>query len=170
MRIIAATKPDLLEEARAGRFREDLAYRLNVAELRLPPLRERREDIPLLFEHFARLAAERVGRSAPRLSGAHLGRLLSHDWPGNVRELANAAERHALGLGEPSIALVEPGQSLAAQQEAFEAQCLRAALSRHKGEIKAVMEELQLPRRTLNEKMQRHGLLREDFLDADRPQ
>ncbi|MNM51221.1 C4-dicarboxylate transport transcriptional regulatory protein DctD [compost metagenome] len=170
LRIIAATKPDLLEEARAGRFREDLAYRLNVAELRLAPLRERREDIPLLFEHFARLAAERVGRNAPRLSGAHLGRLLSHDWPGNVRELANAAERHALGLGEPSIALVEPGQSLAAQQEAFEAQCLRAALSRHKGEIKAVMEELQLPRRTLNEKMQRHGLLREDFLDADRPQ
>ena len=170
LRIIAATKPDLLEEARAGRFREDLAYRLNVAELRLAPVRERREDIPLLFEHFARLAAERVGRSAPPLSAALLGRLLSHDWPGNVRELANAAERHALGLGEPSIDAVEPGQSLAAQQEAFEAQCLRAALSRHKGEIKAVMEELQLPRRTLNEKMQRHGLLREDFLDADRPQ
>lgn len=164
LRIIAATKPDLLEEARAGRFREDLAYRLNVAELRLAPLRERREDIPLLFNHFARLAAERVGRSAPLLSGAHLGKLLGHDWPGNVRELANAAERHALGLGEPTAAPIEAGQSLAAQQEAFEAQCLRAALSRHKGEIKAVMEELQLPRRTLNEKMQRHGLLREDFL------
>ncbi|HWD31976.1 MAG TPA: sigma-54 dependent transcriptional regulator [Pseudomonas sp.] len=170
LRIIAATKPDLLEEARAGRFREDLAYRLNVAELRLAPLRERREDIPLLFAHFARLAAERVGRSAAQLSGAQLGHLLSHDWPGNVRELANAAERHALGLGEPSIAQVDSGQSLAAQQEAFEAQCLRAALSRHKGEIKAVMEELQLPRRTLNEKMQRHGLLREDFLETDRPQ
>lgn len=164
LRIVAATKPDLLEEARAGRFREDLAYRLNVAELRLAPLRERREDIPLLFAHFARQAAERIGRSAPQLSAAHLGRLLSHDWPGNVRELANAAERHALGLGEPQVAQVESGQSLAAQQEAFEAQCLRAALSRHKGEIKAVMEELQLPRRTLNEKMQRHGLLREDFL------
>ncbi|MFJ1341109.1 sigma-54-dependent transcriptional regulator [Pseudomonas caricapapayae] len=170
LRIIAATKPDLLEEARAGRFREDLAYRLNVAELRLAPLRERREDIPLLFAHFARLAAERVGRSAAPLCGAQLGHLLSHDWPGNVRELANAAERHALGLGEPSIAQVDSGQSLAAQQEAFEAQCLRAALSRHKGEIKAVMEELQLPRRTLNEKMQRHGLLREDFLETDRPQ
>ena len=170
LRIIAATKPDLLEEARAGRFREDLASRLNVAELRLAPLRERREDIPLLFAHFARLAAERVGRSAAPLSGAQLGHLLSHDWPGNVRELANAAERHALGLGEPSIAQVDSGQSLAAQQEAFEAQCLRAALSRHKGEIKAVMEELQLPRRTLNEKMQRHGLLREDFLETDRPQ
>ena len=165
LRIVAATKPDLLEEARAGRFREDLVYRLNIAELRLAPLRERREDIPLLFDHFARHAAERLGRQAPPLSIAQLGQLLGRDWPGNVRELANAAERHALGLAEPEPAPVESGQSLAAQQETFEANCLRAALRRHKGEIKAVMEELQLPRRTLNEKMQRHGLVREDFLD-----
>jgi two-component system C4-dicarboxylate transport response regulator DctD len=164
LRIVAATKPDLLEEARAGRFREDLAYRLNVAELRLPPLRERREDIPLLFAHFARAAAQRLGRNAPELSGAQLGQLLSHDWPGNVRELANAAERQTLGLTTAQLVTDESGQSLAAQQEAFEAQCLRAALARHKGEIKAVLEELQLPRRTLNEKMQRHGLLREMFV------
>ncbi|MCE4054434.1 sigma-54-dependent transcriptional regulator [Pseudomonas sp. Au-Pse12] len=164
LRIIAATKPDLLEEARAGRFREDLAYRLTVAELRLPPLRERREDIPQLYEHFAEAAAERLGRSSTPLSGAQLSRLLSHDWPGNVRELANAAERQVLGLGEAELDAIEPGQSLAAQQEAFEAQCLRAALTRHKGEIKAVLNELQLPRRTLNEKMQRHGLTRELFL------
>ncbi|MCU1733764.1 MULTISPECIES: sigma-54-dependent transcriptional regulator [unclassified Pseudomonas] len=165
LRIIAATKPDLLEEARAGRFREDLVYRLNIAELRLTPLRERREDIPLLFEHFARHAAERSGRKATQLSIAQLAQLLGHDWPGNVRELANAAERHALGLADPTSPPEEPGQSLAAQQEAFEANCLRASLRRHKGEIKAVMEELQLPRRTLNEKMQRHGLVREDFLE-----
>jgi two-component system C4-dicarboxylate transport response regulator DctD len=164
LRIVAATKPDLLEEARAGRFREDLAYRLNVAELRLAPLRERREDIPLLFAHFARAAAQRLGRSAPELSGAQLGQLLSHDWPGNVRELANAAERQTLGLTTAQLVTSESGQSLAAQQEAFEAQCLRAALARHKGDIKAVLEELQLPRRTLNEKMQRHGLLREMFV------
>jgi len=167
LRIIAATKPDLLDEARAGRFREDLAYRLTVAELRLPPLRERREDIPLLYEHFAQNAGERLGRSAAPLSGAQLSRLLSHDWPGNVRELANAAERQVLGLGEPEPDAIEPGQSLAAQQEAFEAQCLRAALSRHKGDIKAVLNELQLPRRTLNEKMQRHGLTREQFLKEE---
>lgn len=167
LRIIAATKPDLLEEARAGRFREDLAYRLNVAELRLAPLRERREDIPLLFEHFARAAAERLGRAAPPLSGAQLARLLAHDWPGNVRELANAAERHALGLDAPNVEAAPDGQSLAGQMEAFEAQCLRAALRQHKGEIKAVMETLQLPRRTLNEKMQRHGLVREDFIERD---
>lgn len=165
LRIIAATKPDLLEESRAGRFREDLAYRLTVAELRLPPLRERREDIPLLFAHFARAAAERLGRKAPELSGARLSELLSHDWPGNVRELANAAERQVLGLSSSPETITEPGQSLAAQQEAFEAQCLRAALARHKGDIKAVLHELQLPRRTLNEKMQRHGLLREMFVE-----
>ena len=164
LRIIAATKPDLLGEARAGRFREDLAYRLNVAELRLAPLRERREDIPLLFEHFARASAERLGRSAPAISGAQLAQLLAHDWPGNVRELANAAERHALGLDSPNLAAAPEAHSLAGQMEAFEAQCLRAALRQHKGEIKAVMETLQLPRRTLNEKMQRHGLVREDFL------
>ncbi|MBD8491752.1 sigma-54-dependent transcriptional regulator [Pseudomonas syringae] len=162
VRIIAATKPDLLDEARAGRFREDLAYRLNVAELRLPALRERREDIALLYQHFTQAAAERLGRPASRPDGAQLGRLLSHDWPGNVRELANVAEREVLGLNQsPS----EPsGQSLVDQQEAFEAQCLRAALTRHKGDIKAVLNELQLPRRTLNEKMQRHGLVREHFL------
>lgn len=165
LRIIAATKPDLLEESRAGRFREDLAYRLTVAELRLPPLRERREDIPLLFAHFARAAAERLGRKVPELSGARLSELLSHDWPGNVRELANAAERQVLGLSSSPETITEPGQSLAAQQEAFEAQCLRAALARHKGDIKAVLHELQLPRRTLNEKMQRHGLLREMFVE-----
>jgi two-component system C4-dicarboxylate transport response regulator DctD len=167
LRIIAATKPDLLEEARAGRFREDLAYRLNVAELRLAPLRERREDIPLLFEHFARHAAERLGRTAPALSGAQLARLLAHDWPGNVRELANAAERHALGLDSPNLASAPAGQSLVEQMEAFEAQCLRAALRQHQGEIKGVMETLQVPRRTLNEKMQRHGLVREDFLQRE---
>ena len=80
------------------------------------------------------------------------------------RELANVAERRVLGLGEPQWDDPDIGQSLVAQQEAFEAQCLRAALSRHKGDIKAVMAELQLPRRTFNEKMQRHGLVREMFV------
>lgn len=169
VRIIAATKPDLLDEARAGRFREDLAYRLNIAELRLPPLRERREDIPMLFSHFSRTAAERLGRDAPVLSGEQLSHLLSHDWPGNVRELANAAERQVLGLDGPAAQENPMGQSLVAQQEAFEAHCIRSALRRHRGDIKAVMHELQLPRRTLNEKMQRHGLVREDFLAGDSP-
>jgi len=167
LRIVAATKPDLLEEARQGRFREDLAYRLNVAPLHLPPLRARREDVPLLFEHFAQACAQRLGRTAPALNAQQLARLLCHDWPGNVRELANAAERHALGLGDLPADDSQWGQSLAEQQEAFEAQCLRTALQRHHGDIKAVMEHLQVPRRTLNEKMQRHGLVRESFLPGN---
>ena len=100
---LEAAKLDLLDEARAGRFREDLAYRLTVAELRLAPLRERREDIALLYDAFSRHAAERLGRSLQVLSGPQLSRLLCHAWPGNVRELANVAERDVLGLGEPQL-------------------------------------------------------------------
>jgi two-component system, NtrC family, C4-dicarboxylate transport response regulator DctD len=164
LRVISAAKPDLQGEVKAGRFREDLLYRLNVATLQIPPLRERREDIPLLFEHFARAAAERNGREVPPLAPSELARLLGHDWPGNVRELINAAERHALGLSSPPPAERFAGQALAQQMEAFEAQCLHNALLQCQGNIAAVMEMLQLPRRTLNEKMQRHGLARGDYL------
>jgi len=164
LRVISAAKPDLLDEVRAGRFREDLVYRLNVATLHIPPLRERREDIPLLFEHFAHEAAQRHGREAPPLAPSELARLLGHDWPGNVRELINAAERHALGLSSPPPAERFAGQALAQQMEAFEAQCLHNALLQCQGNITAVMEMLQLPRRTLNEKMQRHGLARGEYL------
>ena len=164
LRVISAAKPDLLDEVKAGRFREDLVYRLNVATLHIPPLRERREDIPLLFEHFAHEAALRHGREAPPLAPSELARLLGHDWPGNVRELINAAERHALGLSSPPPAERFAGQALAQQMEAFEAQCLHNALLHCQGNITAVMEMLQLPRRTLNEKMQRHGLTRGDYL------
>ena len=167
LRVIAATKPDLLEEARAGRFREDLVYRLNVAELRLPPLRERREDIPLLFDHYALLASEKFAREATPLTATELARLLAHDWPGNVRELANAAERHVLGLDRAELPEEPAGNGLFERMEAYEAQCIRQALGQCKGDIKAVMELLGLPRRTLNEKMQRHGLSRGDYLGED---
>ncbi|MDH4610551.1 sigma-54 dependent transcriptional regulator [Pseudomonas sp. BN102] len=167
IRVVAATKPDLREEVRAGRFREDLLYRLNVAELQLPALRERREDIPLLFEHFARQASERLGRPQPSLTPAELAQLLAHGWPGNVRELANAAERHVLGLSTSAAERGEGEPSLAELMEAYEAQCLRQALARSQGDIKAVMTLLQLPRRTLNEKMQRHGLARSEFLRGE---
>ncbi|MCY1275137.1 C4-dicarboxylate transport transcriptional regulatory protein DctD [compost metagenome] len=167
IRVVAATKPDLREEVRAGRFREDLLYRLNVAELQLPALRERREDIPLLFEHFARQASERLGKPQPSLTPAGLAQLLAHGWPGNVRELANAAERHVLGLSTGAAERGEGEPSLAELMEAYEAQCLRQALARSQGDIKAVMTLLQLPRRTLNEKMQRHGLARSEFLPGE---
>ncbi|PTS82459.1 DNA-binding response regulator [Pseudomonas sp. HMWF032] len=167
LRVISAVKPDLLDEVKAGRFREDLYYRLNVATLRIPPLRERREDIALLFEHFAQQAAQRHGRDRPALTPQQLTQLLRHDWPGNVRELINAAERHALGLsGGVEAGEGLPVQSLAEQMEAFEAQCLHRALQHCQGHITEVMALLQLPRRTLNEKMQRHGLLRSSYRSA----
>ncbi len=167
LRVISAVKPDLLDEVKAGRFREDLYYRLNVASLRIPPLCERREDIPLLFEHFAQQAAQRNQRDMPALPPSELARLLGHDWPGNVRELINAAERHALGLsGGVESAAGAPLQSLAEQMEAFEAQCLHRALQHCQGNIAEVMALLQLPRRTLNEKMQRHGLQRSSYRTA----
>ncbi|MGX5217232.1 sigma-54-dependent transcriptional regulator [Pseudomonas segetis] len=164
LRVISAVKPDLLDEVRKGRFREDLYYRLNVATLQIPALCDRREDIPLLFEHFAQEAAQRHGREVSPLPATELARLLGHDWPGNVRELINAAERHALGLSAPVEAFAS--QSLAQQMESFEAQCLHNALLHCQGNIAQVMELLQLPRRTLNEKMQRHGLQRGSYRPA----
>jgi NtrC-family two-component system response regulator AlgB len=93
VRIIAATNRDLEADVRAGRFREDLLYRLNVVELTLPPLRERREDIVPLAGHFLAFFARAAGRATPALSPAAAAALAAYDWPGNVRELRNAVER-----------------------------------------------------------------------------
>jgi DNA-binding NtrC family response regulator len=95
-RVLAATNRDLEKEVKAGRFREDLFYRLSVVTLRVPSLRERRSDIPLLAERFLRAASENAGRGRLRLSEAALNRLVSYDWPGNVRELESAVEYAAL--------------------------------------------------------------------------
>jgi len=95
-RVLSATNRDLEREVKAGRFREDLFYRLGVVTLRVPPLRERRSDIPLLAERFLRAASENAGRARLRLSEGALNRLVSYDWPGNVRELESAVEYAAL--------------------------------------------------------------------------
>ena len=95
-RVLSATNRDLEREVKAGRFREDLFYRLGVVTLRVPPLRERRSDIPLLAERFLRAASENAGRARLRLSEGALNRLISYDWPGNVRELESAVEYGAL--------------------------------------------------------------------------
>jgi len=95
-RVVSATNRDLEREVKAGRFREDLFYRLGVVTLRVPPLRERRSDIPLLAERFLRAASENAGRARLRLSEGTLNRLVSYDWPGNVRELESAVEYAAL--------------------------------------------------------------------------
>jgi DNA-binding NtrC family response regulator len=93
VRVLAASNADMSSAVEAGRFRADLYYRLNVIEIRLPSLRERRSDIPLLAAHFVDLSARKMGRRVAGISPACLVRLTAYDWPGNVRELANAIER-----------------------------------------------------------------------------
>jgi two-component system C4-dicarboxylate transport response regulator DctD len=169
IRVVAATKGDLREAANQGRFREDLYYRLNVAELHIPPLNERREDILLLFGHFLQEFATRYQRDVPIPSGDDAQRLMAHNWRGNVRELRNIAERFVLALG------ARPGglgplldsdggkpKTLPDQIEAIEAVLIRTALADSHGNIQATADALGIPRRTLNEKMRRYGLDRRE--------
>jgi transcriptional regulator with GAF, ATPase, and Fis domain len=108
VRVVAASNRDLLAEVRAGRFREDLYYRLAVVPIRVPPLRERREDIPLLVEHFVRQEAQRLGRTIRAVSADTLAALAAHDWPGNVRELRNAVARAVVMSGDGELRLEAP--------------------------------------------------------------
>jgi two-component system C4-dicarboxylate transport response regulator DctD len=132
-------------------------------------LRARKEDIPLLFEYFAALAAHAHGRELRPVSAATVGTLMAQDWPGNVRELRNAAERYALGLGGYALRpRAEEKVSLAAQVDAFERAVIERSLAESGGRISSVMERLDIPRRTLSEKMARFGLERQRFLEEDR--
>jgi two-component system C4-dicarboxylate transport response regulator DctD len=165
IRIIAASKVDLKAAAARGEFREDLFYRLNVVTLELPPLRERREDIPLLFQHFLLVAAARYGKEAPAMPADFSRNLMSSNWPGNVRELRNAAERFVLLRDAPSLQPDEQGDgspyvpmTLPEHVEAFERALVEQALSESGGVIKQTMELLGLPRKTLYDKMQKYGL------------
>jgi two-component system C4-dicarboxylate transport response regulator DctD len=165
IRIISASKLDLKRAAERGEFREDLFYRLNVVTLELPPLRERREDISLLFQHFLLVAAARYGKEAPTIPGRLLQDLMSYNWPGNVRELRNAAERFVLLGDDDCLRLDDRGSnspylpmSLPEQVEAFERALIEQALSESSGVIKQTMGLLGLPRKTLYDKMQKYGL------------
>ncbi|MFD2452311.1 sigma-54-dependent transcriptional regulator [Ideonella paludis] len=165
VRVIAATKADLRELSEQGKFRGDLYYRLNVAVLHLPPLRERREDVPLLFEHFVAQASARYGREAPELSAQRLRELMAHDWPGNVREVRNAADRFVLELGgtEGSTAHAEAAPTLAQQMDLVEKTLIEQALRRSGGKVPAAMELLGTPKKTLYDKLHRHGIELERF-------
>jgi transcriptional regulator with GAF, ATPase, and Fis domain len=106
VRIVAATNRDLKKEVEAGRFRQDLFYRLVVFPLDIPPLRERREDIAQLAAHFVRVTARKMNRPPPRFTKAQAAQLTAHDWPGNIRELQNAVERAVISSLFPSNAEV----------------------------------------------------------------
>ncbi|GIZ12621.1 sigma-54 dependent transcriptional regulator [Pseudomonas sp. NCCP-436] len=159
-RVIAATKADLGELGKRGEFRSDLYYRLNVVTLELPPLRERREDIALLFEHFLQLAALRFDRAVPELDRQTLAALSAHEWPGNVRELRNVAERFALGLPVFKRSGLADGNAPSFNEavEAFERSLLAAALERHAGNLSQTAQALGLAKTTLFDKVKKYGL------------
>ncbi|MGR0278573.1 sigma-54-dependent transcriptional regulator [Marinomonas dokdonensis] len=173
LRVVAAAKNDLqtLED-----FRQDLFFRLNVSQIHLPDLRHRGADIPLLFEHFGRLAAEERGGNFKPLSPIDHETLTLYGWPGNVRELRNVALRYAL---EPntSVAKILAGYQaqddvdtlsplpLSVKVQEFERSLIESSIRLQKGNIQAVLGHLQLPRRTLNQKMQKYGLNRADYLE-----
>lgn len=163
IRFIAATKTDLEQASKDGDFRADLFYRLNVVTLRIPPLRERKEDIPDLFNFLARGARSRYRKDIPDLQSSLLDRLLAYDWPGNVRELRNAADRFVLGL---SLGLgdevVEPeGQQLQSLPErvgSYEKRLVAEELRRQDGCRTKTADALGIGRKTLYDKMAKYGL------------
>ncbi len=165
-RVVAATKADLRALSDQGRFRADLYYRLSVVTLALPPLRERREDIPLLFEHFLLQAAARHQRPLPAADATRQGRLLAYDWPGNVRELRNVADRCVLGIaaGAPPFSDEPPAgpRSLAATVEDFERALIAEALGRHAGSLARTAEALGMAKTTLHDKIRKYRLAQPD--------
>ncbi|HFD87112.1 MAG TPA: sigma-54-dependent Fis family transcriptional regulator [Gammaproteobacteria bacterium] len=178
-RVVAATKADLKESAQAGEFREDLYYRMNVVTLEIPPLRERREDIPLLFHHFLLVANARYGCEAPPPAPEQIVNLLAHQWPGNVRELRNVAERYVL-LGahceydlEQLLHAGPAGEkgelSLPSQVACFERSIIEQSLVHQKGCIKDVMSSLGVPRKTLYDKMKKYGLDKRRYKSGEGP-
>jgi len=160
-RVIAATKADLKHLSEGGRFRSDLYYRLNVATIDIPPLRERREDIPMLMAHFLRVATERYHCAAPEWTSENLDQWLAYDWPGNVRELKNVADRFCLGLQTASEGTVSPKTDippLAERVERVERSIIEEALRRAGGQVGRAAENLRIPRKTLYDKLNRFGL------------
>lgn len=161
VRFLATSKVDLESEVAAGRFRADLFYRLNVVTLRVPSLAQRRPDIPLLFLHLVREACARYGRDDMEVDPEILSEIAERDWPGNVRELRNAADRLVLGIETEVDVPTDPDASatrLAEKVAAYEKQLIASAIAAHGGALKPVYEQLGISRKTLYEKMQKHGL------------
>ncbi len=183
VRVVSATHRDLEEEVRKGTFREDLYYRLKVVETRLPPLRERIEDLAALSDRFLGQVAERLGRDKKTLGESALARLSRHGWPGNVRELRNVIERAAVLApesvireedlqlaGEPrSDAGPEVGADLPFAEakrrtvERFEREYLREALREHEGNVSRTASAIGMVRQSLQQKIRELGLKADEF-------
>lgn len=166
LRVVAAAKIDLGDPTQRGDFREDLYYRLNVVTLSIPPLRERRDDIPLLFAHFLKRASKRFNRDVPAIDATTHRHLMSHNWPGNVRELAHFADRVALGIAKPGHSpqsMASSREALPKRLERYEETLIRETLAAHHGNVQETIEALGIPRKTFYDKMQRHGINRADY-------
>jgi two-component system C4-dicarboxylate transport response regulator DctD len=164
VRVITSAKVDLAGEE-GGLIRPDLMHRLCVAHVRVPPLRERRADIPLLFAHFVARAADRMGKQPPPITRAAQRMLNEYAWPGNVRELANFAERFAIGLDEDEGASGADAASFGLRDklELYEADLIREALTAGKGDVRTALDSLQLPRETFYAKVRRYEIDIESF-------
>ena len=167
VRLVSATNADLHAEAAAGRFREDLRFRINTVEIRLPALRERREDIPALAAHFLRRHAQRYRRPVESLDPEALRVLLAHPWPGNVRELDHVLERAVLMAREHVVEAADLGLRAAAHGPAVleqmtldevERVLIQKALARHGGNVSDAAKTLGLSRSALYRRLERHGL------------
>ena len=180
VRIISATNKNLEQEVIQGRFREDLFYRLNVVHLHLPPLRERREDIPLLAQYFLEKYSKELGKNVRSISSYVLDTLMNYTFPGNVRELENIIERsvalegsniilpeslllsehkkEAVPKGLPFVHLTPAGMDLEKELNQLEKEVLQQALQLSNGVIKKAAELLQLSFRSMRWKIQKHGL------------
>ena len=169
VRIVAATHRDLAVEVQEKRFREDLFYRLNVFPLRLPPLRERRDVLPLLTEYFIRRFSRDMGKKPARIEPEALRRLRDHDWPGNIRELQNALERAVIIAGS-SIGVAQLPEGIASgpvrQDEgllkAMERDAIMLALKKCRNNRRKAAEELGISRRTLQYRLKEYGIVAED--------
>jgi two-component system response regulator AtoC len=171
VRIIAATNRDLRKAVQENRFREDLFYRLNVIPITIPPLRERREDIPLLVEHFVERLAVEMKKRIDGISAEAMSALMEHDWPGNVRELRNILERGAVvssgpviqlpDLGLPSRSDASPRPGTLASLEEVERRHVSAVLAHTAGNVSQSARILGIDRVTLYNKMRKWGLRRD---------
>jgi DNA-binding NtrC family response regulator len=167
VRILSATNADLAAEVAAGRFREDLLFRLNTIEIRLPPLRERREDIMTLAEHFLRRYAQRYRKALVGFESDAVEALEAHAWPGNVRELDHTLERAVLMAQGGTIRAAElglrlpPGPATRLEElplEEVERLLIRKALERHDGNVSHAAKALGLSRSALYRRLQHYGL------------
>ncbi len=178
IRLLTASNVDLVQEVKKGTIREDFYHRIIVLSITVPPLRERREDLPLLVSHFIARAAGRNGVAAPRVPEEALAEMARYPWPGNVRELKNAVERMVIASRDGAAGAFTPDMGISDERllslpvssgrlhdelEKVERATIEAVLRENNGEINATFKALGISRRALYERMRKYGLSKESF-------